>query len=554
MMFWTAFKTKTRPTVQWLRKRWAPVAAAAAIIATTLGVITDLDSLLDGAPPTSGVQASALAARVAAHLESSAIARGGEYGGNTELEQALERLSLSDDNRVQEALRELESGNSVAAFELLETSAVRAASRNPETGALRYFDAGVLSEAENPRRAMQFYEAALEIDPDNARTLDRLGVLYLEQGDADRAEALHLQALEQARVTDDETEQSIILGSLGSVYWMRGDFETADTYYTQALELADFNGDLFRSARHLGNRGLIAEASGDTQAAEAYYQRALALMEEVDDAVGMALAQNNLGNVYRQRGEFDRAEDLYRRAQATFEAEGHPQRAAFTLSNLGTVAEVRGDFETAARFYERSLERAREYQYVRAIERAARSAGWMALRRGDHVTARSLADEALAAAILTPDPASEADALILSVGVAASSGNDPLARDHAARAFAIIETRDVPPQTQAYIHDALALAAFQAGDLDEARRQAEAALRLYSQAQLVASMAEQQLRLATLAFGRYEFSVGCDYLGEAEVNYGRAGFVAEANRLVDRREQENCPPRLHEAESGSDPD
>jgi tetratricopeptide (TPR) repeat protein len=552
MMFWTAFKAKTRPAAQWLRKRWAPAAAAAAILATTLGVITDLDSLLDGAPPTSGVEASALAARVAAHLESSAIARGGEYGGNTDLEQALDRLTVSDDNRVQAALRELDSGNSAAAFELLETSALRVTERDPAQSAQRYFDLGVLAEAENPRQAMQFYQAALDINPDNARTLDRLGVLYLEQGDADRAEALHLQALEQARAGADETEQSIILGSLGSVQWMRGDFETADAYYTQALELADFNGDLFRSARHLGNRGLIAEARGDTTAAETYYTRALALMEEVGDAVGTALAQNNLGNVYRQRGEFDRAEDLYRRAQATFESEGHPQRAAFTLSNLGTVAEVRGDFEAAARFYQRSLDRARDYQYVRAIERAARSAGWMALRRGDLGTARSLADEALAAALLTPDPASEADALILSVGVAASSGNDPLARDHAARAFTIIESRDVPPQTRAYIHDALALAAFRANDLEEARRQAEQALTLYTDAQLVASMAEQQLRLATLAFGRNEASIGCDYLGEAEINYGRAGFVAEANRLVDRRDEENCPARPRATDSAPD--
>jgi len=538
----------------WLRKRWAPVAAAAAIVATTLGVVTDLDSLLDGTNPVSGVEASALAASVAAHLESSAIARGGEYGGNTDLEQALERLTLSEDRRVQAALRDLDSGNSDSAFERLEASAMREVSRDPQAGAQRYFDLGVLAEAEMPRLAMQFYQAALDIDPDDSRTLDRLGVLYLEQGDADRAEALHMQALEQARLDDDETEQSIILGSLGSVYWMRGDFETADAFYTQALELADFNGDLFRSARHLGNRGLIAEATGDTSAAETYYERALALMEEVDDAVGMALAQNNLGNVYRQRGEFDRAEDLYRRAQATFEAEGHPQRAAFTLSNLGTVAEVRGDFEAAERFYQRSLERAREFQYVRAIERAARSGGWMALRRGDYATARSLADEALMAAVLTPDPASEADALILSVGVAAASGDDPLARNHAARAFAIIETRTVPPQTRAYIHDALALAAFRANDLEEARRQAEHALTLYTDAQMVASMAEQQLRLATLAFGRNETATGCIYLGEAEINYGRAGFVAEANRLVDRRRDEGCPERPRASEADSEPD
>ncbi len=543
MTVWTSFKSRTAPAQAWLRRRWAPAAAITAALAATVGFIADLDSLVMGGGPLTQAEASALAANVASHLESSSVARGGDYRGNTDLEQTVGALARSGDRRVEQALADLDDGNSGAAFDALEDSARRLERRTPEAAAERWFALGVVAEAIDPQRAISAYEASLGLRPDESRTLDRLGGVYLEQGQDARAEQLVRRALEIARETGDEPEESIVLGSLGSIYWMRGDYETARGWYEQALQLADLNGDLFRAARHLGNMGLMAEADRDDAAAEQYYERALSLMQEMDDTVGIALAQNNLGGIYRQRGEFDRAEDAYRRAQATFEAEGHPQRTALTLSNLGSIAEARGDFETASRFYERSLERAREYQYVRAIERAARNAGWMALRRGDYAAARTYADEALEAAALTPDPAGEADALILSIGISAASQDSERAYAHAERVFAIIENREVAPDTRAYVHDALALAAYHAGDFDDAARQAGLALPLYEEAGLIASVAEQQLRLGSLALQRGDHAAGCDWLAAAEVSYGRSGFIAQANRMVERRESENCPAR-----------
>lgn len=542
MTVWANFKNTTAPARLWLRRRWAPTAAAAAIIATTLGVITDLDSLITGGGSLSRSEATALAANVAIQLEARSVARGGDYGSNSDLERVLNRLAVSGERQVERALVEMET-DPQAAFDRLESTAMRKTQRDPEGAAARYFSLGVLAEAIDPERAIAAYDQALTLAPEDSRTIDRLGSLYLEQGRDDEAEALHQRALDIARANGDEREESIILGSLGAVYWRRGEYDTASDYYGQALQLADLNGDLFRAARHLGNRGLMATTAGDLEAAEQFYARAMSLMEELDDQVGIGLARNNLGNLYRDRGELDRAEDAYRRAQAALEAGGHPQQAALTLANLGTVAELRGEFDAAARFYERSLERAREYSYVRAIERAARNAGWLALRRNDMAAARELADEAVAASESSPDPASLADSLILSVGIAASAGDDGLARAHAGRAFEIIETRDVPPDTHAYLHDALALSAYHAGDLAEAERRAMLALEFYEAAGLPMNMAEQQLRLATLSQGNGRLDDACAFLEQAEINYGRSGFIAEANGMVERRQAENCPPR-----------
>ncbi|MEE2526576.1 tetratricopeptide repeat protein [Hyphobacterium sp. HN65] len=542
MNVWVSMKNATIPARSWLKRRWAPTAAAAAVIATTLGVITDLDSLITGGGGLSPTEASALAANVAIQLEARSVARGGDYGGDSDLERVIDQLAVSGERQIERALAEMET-DPRAGLDRIEETASRLMRRDPGSAAQRYFAIGVLAEAVDPERAVAAYRQSLELMPDSSRTIDRLGSVYLEQGRDEEAETLHLQALELARTAGDEGEESIILGSLGAVYWRRGEYETASDYYGQALEVADLNGDLFRAARHLGNRGLMASTLGDLDAAEQYYERAISLMAELDDQIGIALARNNLGNLYRDRGELDRAEDAYRRAQAALEAGGHPQQAALTLANLGTIAESRGEFETAARFYERSLERAREYNYMRAIESAARNAGWMAMRRNDFIAARRFADEALAASEVSPDPASLADSLFLSVGVAASIGDDALARTHADRAFAIIEDRDVPPDTHAFLHDALALSAYQVGDLAEAERRAGRALEFYEAAGLPMNMAEQQLRLGSLALGGGRQDEGCAFLEQAEINFGRSGFIAEANRMVERREAEGCPAR-----------
>lgn len=543
MGMWMNVKVHAGNAKTWLKRRWAPVAAGAAVLATTLGFITDVENLVTGGGALSRAEAAALAASVATHLEATSVARGGDYGGNTDIGSVLDDLAASDDRRVAAALADLNSGDYPRAFETLEVSAERLARRDPEAASQRWFAVGVLAEAVDPPRAIQAYETSLDLNSGNGRAMDRLGGVLVELGEDARAETLHRQAFRLAEESGDEREQSRVYGSLGALFWLRGDFEQAEQHYGRALELADLNGDLFGAARHLGNLGLMSEANGDDEAAERFYERAIILMEQASDPVGIALAQNNLGGIYRNRGEFDRAEDFYRQAQATFEAEGQPQRTALTLTNLGRVAEARGEFETAALFYERALERARDHQYLRAIERAARNAGWMAFRRQDMEAARGFADEALAAAERTPDPAMEADALMLSLGVAASMQNDALTREHAARAFAIIETRDVPPDTIAYIHDALALSAYFAEDFNRALEQAGLALDYYTQAGDVTKMAEQQLRLGSLSLQLGNRDVGCDYLEQAEINYGRAGFVAQANRMVDRRQSEGCPAR-----------
>ena len=154
MNFWTPIMSVTAPARGWLRRRWAPTAATAAVIATILGVVTDLDTLLTGGSSLTQAEAAALAGEVAMQLEQSSVARGGDYGNNTDLEGALETLARSGDRRVERALSNLEAGEAATAFDLLAQSAERLVRRDPVLAAQRYYHLGVLAEAVDPDRSV----------------------------------------------------------------------------------------------------------------------------------------------------------------------------------------------------------------------------------------------------------------------------------------------------------------------------------------------------------------------------------------------------------------
>src|SRR5215212_5239081 len=98
-------------------------------------------------------------------------------------------------------------------------------------------------------------EAALAVDGSTtsaarAAALDGAGLLAETQGDYDRAEALHREALTLSRERGDTTGVARALGNLGVVAFDRGDDDQATTFLEESLALA----------REIGDQLLIATA------------------------------------------------------------------------------------------------------------------------------------------------------------------------------------------------------------------------------------------------------------------------------------------------------
>lgn len=537
---WTGIREALRPAQGWLKRRWAPTAAAAAILATTLGVVADLGSLIPGRGTLNAAEAEVLAADVAMHLEAQRVAHGGEYGGRDSLSAAARDLARTGDRRIAEGLRHLRSGEAAEAIGTLETAIARRADRHPAESSALYTDLGQIAETVDPERAARYFETAMTGDRADPGARDGLARLRLQMGDTDGAETLWHEARTRAEIAGDDRALARAEAGLGLVAATRAEFDAAHARYTAALEIYDLEGDLQASARQLGNLGFVAQGRGDDEAAERFYTRALTLMDTAGDTTGAAMARNNLAGFHRDRGDYDAAADAYRLSLSALEAAGDRPRTALVISNLGRLAEAQGDRDAAARFYDRALNRAREFRYVRVVEATARQAGWLAMEAQDFSTARHHADTALTANETLGDPQSRADALVLSAAVAGASGDPERAIREGEAALSIAGDYPGTEDVRAFVHGVLAAAWREGGDHAATERHTLQARDLFIAAGNGLGAGDQYNRLATLAFDRQDRTAACRHLDEAHRYYADAGSQEGAAAMQGRMEANGC--------------
>jgi len=203
-------------------------------------------------------------------------------------------------------------------------------------------------------------EAALAVDGSTtsaarATALDGAGVLAETQGDYDRAEALHCEALALSRERGDTTGVARALGNLGVVAFDRGDDDQATTFLEESLTLAREIGDQLLIATALNDLGSVSYRRGDLDRAELLYQESLSLRRQARSGSEIARSLNNLGAVAFDRGDFDRACQLFAESVSLYRDAGDRWGAAGALIGLATANHLQGDAPRAAVLLAESL-------------------------------------------------------------------------------------------------------------------------------------------------------------------------------------------------------
>ena len=188
-----------------------------------------------------------------------------------------------------------------------------------------------------------------------ATALDGAGVLAETQGDYDRAEALHREALALSRERDDKTGIARALGNLGVVAFDRGDDEQAASFLEESLALAREIGDQLLVATALNDLGAVAYERGDLDRAEALYQESLSLRRRAGSGSEIARALNNLGGVALTRGDLDRACELFAESLSLSRDAGDRWGAAGALINEGVANHRQGNTPRAVELLEEGL-------------------------------------------------------------------------------------------------------------------------------------------------------------------------------------------------------
>ena len=240
---------------------------------------------------------------------------------------------------------------------------------------------------------------------DMARTLNDLGLLYLNQGRYLEAESILQQALTIRRRAFGEEHLDVVqtLRGLGHLYRHKGEYRQAKPYYTRALQIRkDILGtshllvaqsyyDLAKLSNSLGQYkeaeqfcelalcireqqlgkihpvvastlnilAKIYQGQKKLDLAEAINKRALVMRESISgaDHPNVATILNNLAEIYHIEGRYYEAESLIDRAfriQAQTLGMEHPY-LAYSLSNKAENFFLQGDYKKAESYYQMAL-------------------------------------------------------------------------------------------------------------------------------------------------------------------------------------------------------
>ncbi|CAF1503285.1 unnamed protein product, partial [Adineta steineri] len=187
----------------------------------------------------------------------------------------------------------------------------------------------------------------------------RLGLLLLKIGQFNKAEELYNVLLEQ---TPNEDEKLYYYSQLGMVYLNQGNYEKAISYHKQLLETREKTRPLYHpnSASSYNNIGSVYASMGEYSKALSFYKKALEIHEKTlpSNHPNLATSYNNTGSVYNQMGEYSKALSFYEKALEIREKtlpSNHPDLAT-SYSNIGYAYNKFGEYSKALSFYEKALE------------------------------------------------------------------------------------------------------------------------------------------------------------------------------------------------------
>lgn len=196
---------------------------------------------------------------------------------------------------------------------------------------------------------------SLHDDGEAALCLHRIGLIYHNLGEMQKALDYYDQALPLRRAVRDRAGEAATLNAIGIVRWNLGENQKALDYYNQALTLWREVGDRVGEAGTLGNIGIVYRGLAENQKALEYFNQVLPLMRAVGERRGEAMTLNNIGGVYSDLGEKQKALEYFSRALPLNRVMGDRVNEAGNLNNIGFIYADLGENLKALDYYNQAL-------------------------------------------------------------------------------------------------------------------------------------------------------------------------------------------------------
>jgi tetratricopeptide (TPR) repeat protein len=278
--------------------------------------------------------------------------------------------------------------------------------------------------------------------------LERLGRAHADLGELDAAIRQFAALRDLARGLDDRVLEGRVLLALADAHFFRHDFEPAERLAAEALGRAEALGDRGLRAGSLATAASVAMARGRTQEAERHCGAVLALTEEQPPAEGgeepvVAGARLNalgwLGLLREFQGDHEQARPAIETSLRLGHELHNPFLAGRSRFALGMSLGNRGRYEDALATLHDAFQLAEEGGDRYFLPRLPNTIGWVYGELGDPRQAEEWNRRSIALARETGWLEAEANALVNLGSAALGAGQRERARQHFARAAALID-------------------------------------------------------------------------------------------------------------------
>ena len=210
-------------------------------------------------------------------------------------------------------------------------------------------------------KALEYFEKSLQSTEKLNQTLEKIaillniGILYQKKGELKNA---FKYSFEAANLIKEDTPSLIrfsVLNSLGNLYRDNGDIPNTVKNMELALEIAEKIGDLYKKSLCLNNLAGMKLSQGLLNPALNYASEALKINEQLGDLDSMSNTLNTVGNIFRAAGQYNQALQYFEKAYQTAIKTKDLNTQALVLNSIGAIYFQTGKFELALEKYNDSL-------------------------------------------------------------------------------------------------------------------------------------------------------------------------------------------------------
>ncbi len=188
------------------------------------------------------------------------------------------------------------------------------------------------------------------------RSLNQIGLAYIEQGEMDSARIYLENAQKIANQLGSLRGQAMALTNLALILVGTGNITAARDLFQRAFNLTIQIGDRPKEASLLINQGYIAGLLGDFSAARSYTERALRVVRELGDSNGEAFVSINLSSYAGRLDDPQGAKINAQHGLSLARKIGDPSLEAWALTYLGNADLELAELHEAEESYLRALE------------------------------------------------------------------------------------------------------------------------------------------------------------------------------------------------------